>query len=244
MDELNSQEPSKQKKEDNSKNKVQHDILNLIKKSRFGLNFSQIAEELKIGRNTVKLNAYTLEEDGKILIKQIGRSKICYFHKFFDLNATYRPFIYDFFNQLLDSFEVTMKSYSPNAEELAKQISKEMGKNLDLPPFEFLKLGQISNSEKISLDDIANTLLQFFELFEALNLCYQAEMTPKEFDFSRIIRLQLFTDEVGRSAYFYHVCAGFFESKLNKFYNSKIQLDVLEYRKDNSCCYFRLERLD
>ena len=137
-----------------------------------------------------------------------------------------------------------MKSYSPNAEQLAKQISKEMGKNLDLPPFEFLKLDQISEPENFSLDDIADTLLQFFELFDALNLNYQAEITPKEFDFSRTIRLQLFTDEVGKSAYFYHVCAGFFESKLNKIYNIKVNLEVIEFRKEISCCYFKLERLD
>jgi len=240
MDEINDLETLGNKKSTTPIKNVQK-ILHKIKGSRYGLNISQIAKELKMSRNTVKANVELLQEEGSILIKQIGKSRICYYHKYYDVNQVFRPFILEFFNQLLDSFEETMKSHVPNSEELVKEISKNFGKNLDLPPFQLLKLDKDSNSQDFSLNDVVRTLFQFFEFFDALSLKMQAEVIPAEVDSSRIIRLQMFSDEVGKSILFYHMCAGFFESKLNILYKKKISLDVAEFRKETMCCYFRLK---
>ena len=242
MNEISDSKTSRNKKNNDSIKNIQKSILDLVKRSKYGLNISDIARKLKISRNTVKANVELLEEEGKILIKQIGRSRICYFQKFFDVNQTFRPFVFNFFNQILDSFEATMKSHVPNSEELVKDISRNFGKNLDLPPFQFLKLDAVKNLKSFTLDDVVETLLQFFEMFTALNLKMKAEIIPPEIDSSRIIRLELLSDEVGKSIFFYHVCAGFFESKLNIFYKTEFSLDVIDFRKESSCCYFRLKK--
>jgi len=50
---------------------VEKDILKIIQTSRYGLNISQIAKELKLSRNTVKANVELLEKEGTILEKNL-----------------------------------------------------------------------------------------------------------------------------------------------------------------------------
>lgn len=237
MDEINDSEQS-----DNKRSNVEKNILNHIKTSRYGLNISQIAKELRLSRNTVKANVELLEKEGTILIKQIGKSRICYYRKYFGRDAIFRPFLLQFFNQLLDSFAETMKSQikDSDSEKIIKNISKDFGKNYDLPPFQLLNLDKESKIQDFSINKVSETLVQFFNILDALSIQFEAEIIPAEVDSSRTIRLQLFSDEFGRSILFYHMVAGYLESKLNIKYDKKMSLDVFEFREESSICYFRL----
>ena len=227
----------------NKSNSVENDILNFIKGSRYGYNISQIAKELKMSRNTVKTNVELLKEEGIIEIKYIGKSRICYYRKYFDANLV-RPFLLEFFSVLLDSFEETMKRHITNSEEMVKEISKDFGKKLDLPPFQLLKLEKVSSIEDFSINEVSETLVQYFSILEALRVQFEAEIIPAEVDSSRMIRLQVFSKEIGQSSSFYHMIAGYLESKLNIQYNKKITLDVIEFREESSLCYFILKMED
>ena len=238
MDETNDSEQS-----DNKRSNVEKDILKCIETSRYGLNISQIAKELKLSRNTVKANVELLEKEGTIFIKQIGKSRICYFRKYFARDVIFRPFLLKFFSQLLDSFAEIMKSQIPNSdpEKIIKNISKDFGKNYDLPPFQLLNLDKGSKIQNFSINEVSETLIQFFTILDALSIQFEAEIIPAEVDSSRTIRLQLFSDELGQSILFYHMVAGYLESKLNMKYDEKMSLDVIEFREESSLCYFRLK---
>ena len=239
MEEINNSETYTNKKNNDS---VENEILKYIRASRYGLNITQIAKELSMSRNTVKANVESLQKKGSIIIKQIGKSRICYYRKYFDRNQIFRPFLLQFFNQLLDSFEQTLKSQVDNSEELVKQISINFGQKQDLPPFQLLNLDEIDLKD-ITLKKVVETFLQMFVgFFEVLSIQFQAENIPADANStSRIVRLQVFSDEIGKSILFYHMVAGYFESKLNIAYKKKISLDVIEFREESSICYFRLK---
>lgn len=228
----------------NKSNSVENDILNFIKGSRYGYNISQIAKELKMSRNTVKTNVELLKEEGKIEIKCIGKSRICYYRQYFDGIQVFGPLVLEFIKELLNSFEETMKRHITNSEEMVKVISKNFGKNYDLPPFQLLKLDKVSNIEDFSINEVSETLVQFFTILDALGIQFEAEIVPAEVESSRTIRLQVFSNEIGQSISFYHMIAGYLESKLNIQYKKKISLDVIEFREESSLCYFTLKMED
>ncbi|MHA1377492.1 MAG: HTH domain-containing protein [Candidatus Helarchaeota archaeon] len=234
----------------NPKN-IKNAILNLLKKSTFGLNISQITEELNLSRNTVKKYIRTFEKEKLIEVRVIGRSKICYpKNKFQDQRVIiFRNLLFEFINGLVGAFEKVFPNFSlSDPKNFIKQIGSEMSKTASLPllspPAEKLKKTKSTGNKRDLLKQISQVSLQFLEVLNHLGgKMIQVEIVPnpktKNTD-SVVIRVQNTSNEFRKSEFFYHLSAGFYEYKLRENFGDNVYLEVLEYQTTNNSCYFRL----
>ncbi|NHI91533.1 MAG: ArsR family transcriptional regulator [Candidatus Lokiarchaeota archaeon] len=223
------------------KENIRNDILNLLRRSKYGRNISQLSELLNFSRNTIKRYIDLLEEEDLVEIKEIGRSKIAYFKPNYHDNVVkgYLSYLMDFYNSILKGFKRISKELQ-NPQKALKEIGNEMGEHLNWPPLEDTDLKKI---EKPTLSQVTDILIQLYEFFNSFYKTIKIEIIPptKENISYKIIRIENISDKMEDSEYFYLITIGFFETKIRKICGDIVFFDIMEYQEENSCCYMKIE---
>ncbi|MHA1783927.1 MAG: HTH domain-containing protein [Candidatus Helarchaeota archaeon] len=223
------------------KKSILNDILELLKRSKYGRNISQIANKLNLSRNTVKRYLKYMEKELLIEVKEIGRSKIAYFKKNYeaDIARGYIAYILEFYNSMLKGIE-KVSSRIPNHEDVLNELGNEMGKHLQWPPLEAIAY---KKDKKMTLIQAANILIQFLDLFNSVFKMVKVEMIPpiSVNPHQVMFRIENISPKVDDSIFFYEISLGFFETKVREICGDEISLSIVEYRKRSSCCYCKME---
>ena len=228
-----------------TKRNIRNDIINLLKKSELGLNISQVSENLNLSRNTVKNYLARLEHEGIISVKEIGRSKISILYSKTKSGENYKfpSYLSRFSKSFFDAFQKVSKSYPIDTYLCLKQLGSEMGKTIDPDYGKLIDSFNLNKKEQISLTQLAKITLQFFNFINTFGNLAKAEIVPSDNHnkkSSLILKITIIPPELGKSEVFYQISAGFFESKLRENFGENIYLDIFEFQKENSCCYYIL----
>ncbi|MHA1297888.1 MAG: winged helix-turn-helix transcriptional regulator [Candidatus Helarchaeota archaeon] len=221
-------------------------ILNLLKESNYGLNFAQIGESLNLSRNTVKKYIYTFKKENLIEIKEIGRSKICFIKKKDKKHkiGLYRRLFFDFIRNLIEGLEKIAPIFSiTDLKSFLKLLGNEMGKNTNFPRVEDVDINSLIKNRRHFLYYAVDISKQFLELYnrpDAKMIKVEAVPSNSSSISSILLRVENLSGEFGDSELFYHLWAGFYEIVLRENFVENLNLNVVEYQKENACCYFEL----
>ena len=227
------------------KPKIKNEIIDLLKHHRYGLNISQIVDKLELSRNTVKKYIKALEKESIIKIKTIGRSRICFVRKNYKTRYVkiYQDTFFSFSSSLVKGFEKIAPSL-PDPYKFIKQLAREVGEDTKFPKLNTKKPDISTINKQKYLQQITKVSIDFLRLMNEIgDELFKAEIVPKVLDedtSSLIIRVEHISKKIPHSEYFYYGCAGFCESKLRENFGENISLDVHEFSKKNSCCYFKI----
>ena len=226
------------------KESIKTDILNAIESSIYGLNISNLSENLKLSRNTVKKYLHHLIKKGLILENEIGRSKIYFSKKTAqksNINVMRKTF-FTILNRQLEIFEEISPKFIKDPYNFIKEFSSKLGQGY----FPFLKIIKISKSDKntINIDEVAEISLKFMNyLNDIFGEMYKIELVPKiskDQESSVIFRVEITSKEIKSINYFFYACAGFYERILRDKVKENISITILEIQEENSCCYYKL----
>ncbi len=238
QNELNNSEKINFKKR--SKRNILNDILGVLKDSKYGLNISQIVENLSLSRNTVKSYLRILEKESLVRVSKMGRSKIYILKNASQDNVLkkFRLLISDFFKGFFDALEkVILPSYSSNLYDVFKEIGKEMSNNVIWPPLEMVK------GEQVTVEQIGKIALQHLELLNEFGKVIKGEIVPAPIGNvtnSIVLRVEFIGFDFGNTDLFYYLVSGFYEKKLQDNFGDKVYLNVLKIQREIPCCYFEL----
>jgi len=228
-----------------SKRDIRFEILEIIKDHEYGLNVSQLAEELEITRNTVKNYLASLEKEQLITVKQVGQSKyiLPVNRNLGDAFSKVQTFISNFLTSFWKGFEKVMYPVNPNSHELLGEIGREMSRNVFWPTIKSAKLVKKIKSKELLLEEVGKFAVQIFEIFNIYSEMPMLipEISPSHDPNVLIIRVE-YTGGfyVGNTEAFYYLLAGFFEENLGRYVKQELYIKVLNIQKEKSCCYYEL----
>ncbi|MFX0137898.1 MAG: HTH domain-containing protein [Candidatus Hodarchaeota archaeon] len=222
---------------------ISENILTLLDSAKFGLNYSQIAEQLDLSRNTVKKYVEALKKEDKVLIMEIGRSNICLIKR--DMIDSSRDILdrvgflaNDFMISFFRAFEKIFFPLHPNLRELIKEIGREMSKTMVWPTVEISDSIDPSKDKLAYLIQIGNVCIQHFEVFNQFGKVIDAEIIPPQSNATSLVLRVKYTLDFEDTEFFYHMISGFYEQKLHENFGRNLFTKVLEIQKENSICYF------
>ena len=223
------------------KKETRDKILRKLRDSKYGYNISSLAEELYLSRNTVKRYVKNLIKEEIVELKEIGRSKIVYLKENYEGGPAkgYIAYILDFYNAILLGVEKEAHRI-PQVKDILKNIGIEMGKHIIWPPVEVIAWDKTKKPTLTQAVKIFNELVVLFNsIFNIVNLELMPPISDDEPHL--IVRVENVSTRVEDTEMFYHISAGFFETKMRLVCGDYINLDVVEYRKQSACCYLKLE---
>ncbi len=228
------------------KRDIRSDILNLLGETQFGLNVSQIAEQLELSRNTVKSYLGRFEQEGLIQVKEIGRAKICLLSEpqTIPSKKRYNPLVsltQEFFNKFLIALDKLGASKIPDHLSFIKQIGAEMAPLIIWPTGRILPPATLKK-KSISIDELKKISLQFHGLINAIGKSYHIELDPAfPTPTNQIIRMKITTlRKKGFAKLYGWIWAGLLEAKLRETYSDKIYIEIKDYQEDPSSWNFEL----
>lgn len=238
QNELNNSEKINFKKR--SKRNILNDILGVLKDFKYGLNISQIAENLSLSRNTVKNYLKILERESLVRVKEMGRSRIYMLKDASQDNILKKLQVYisDYFKGFFDAFEkVLSPSLSSNLHDLIKEIGRKMSDNVIWPTIEMIK------DEHVAIDQIGMIALQHLDLLNEFGRIVKGEIVPAPISNvinSIVLRVEYIGFDFGNTDLVYYIISGFYEKKLQDNFGDKVYLNVLKIQREIPCCYFEL----
>ena len=227
---------------DQSKRNIRSDILNILEGNTEGLNVSQIADTLKLSRNTVKKYLGRLEIENLIEVNEIGRSRISILKKKPRTEVErFNSLTVIFFNQLFPAFEKVGPKFLENHYELMKQVGYNIGKKvglsgrsqsfiLNFEPEDFKTESKMSNLASIALDEL--------NYLNSGGLGVTGEILSVDNDDPKGKILLKASSKWLESLY--HFYAGFYEANLQAVFGRKAYMSVKECNKEESYCIYEL----
>lgn len=230
------------------KRNIRSDILNLLSKpkNQFGLNVSQIAEQLQLSRNTVKSYLGRFEKEGLIQVKEMGRAKICILREPQTISPKkqWNPLFsltQDFFDNFFRIFDTLAASQIQDHKRFIKQIGAGMAP-LTIWPTGRLLPPASTKKESISVYELKKYSLQYLELINAFGEILHFELDPAfPTRTNPIIRLKITAlRNKGFNKLYGWIWAGLLEAKLRETYDDSIYIEILDYQEYPSSWYFEL----
>jgi len=227
---------------DQSKRNIRSDILNILDDNSEGLNVSQIADTLKLSRNTVKKYLGRLEIENLIEVSEIGRSRISFLKKKRKTeHERFNSLTVIFFNQLFPAFEKVGPKFLDDHFELMKQIGYKIGREVGLSgrsqsiilsfePKDFKTGSKMSNLANIALDEL--------NYLNSGGLGVIGEIISVDNDDPKGKILLKASSKWLESLY--HFYAGFYEANLQAVFGRKAYMNVKEYNKDEMYSIYEL----
>jgi len=217
-------------------------ILDLLQSKRYGLNISQIAEELEMSRNTVKKYVEILENEDLISVKQISASRICSIKNKtpYDFRDKMVFYISNYLSGFWKAHDDVMKTKLANHNEVITEIGKEMSKYIKWPDLTDSKISR----KEINLDHIIEVALLTLKTFNEIGDVdfFNTEIVPGSKSDKKItLRVEYrggFKLEDTES--FFYLNAGFLNEKLSDNFGDNVYLKVLDTQPENYCCYYEL----
>ncbi|MBD3229779.1 MAG: ArsR family transcriptional regulator, partial [Candidatus Lokiarchaeota archaeon] len=148
------------------------EILDLLKRSRFGLNVQKISDDLGYSRTTISKYLKILEKDDLVFYRTIGQNKI-WIHKdiYFDKRNKDNPLnnlVFAIYTSMLRNMETS--DLKPNlTPDYIKKLGKLIAQDFNFSEFldnDLLKIpDEIPDSDKISelLMKIIDSICKFFD---------------------------------------------------------------------------------
>ncbi len=241
-----SKDSNNKAKNNNKKKDSKEDILNLLKKSKYGLNISQIVDQMDLSRKTVKKLIIALEQENLIKIKEIGRAKLCYIDRVSNKEniEIIRSNFIEIINNIIDSFEKVQSKYISDPANFLKEMGNIMGQKIKTPILTELIINESVEKQKF-VNQVGKTIIKVFKSVNDLaGDMFLAEIVPFEPDeepTSIKIRVQNISNEIKHAKSFYHFMVGFWEIKIREHFGENICIDVLDFQKESSICYFKIK---
>ena len=218
-------------------------IIDLLQSKRYGLNISQIAEELEMSRNTVKKYVEILENEDLITVKQISASKICSIKN--KTESDFREKMVFYISNYLSGFwkaldEVMIPLLEGNYNDQIIEVGKEMSKFIKWPNLADSRISK----KNLSLDQIIDVALLTLKTFNEIGDVdfFNTEIVPgSKSDKTITFRVEYrggFKLEDTES--FFYLNAGFLNEKLRENFGDNVYIKVLETQPENFCCYYEL----
>ncbi len=225
---------------DQSKRNIRSDILNILEENNEGLNVSQIADSLKLSRNTVKKYLGRLEIENLIDVNEIGRSRISFLKKKRKSEQErFNSLTVIFFNELFPAFEKASPQFLKNHNELMKQIGFNIGIKVGLSGRSRRVIRSFTKSDFLSnsmTNNLANIALDELEYLNSGGLGITAEIQEINNDKQKVV-IKAKSRWLETLYQFY---AGFYEANLQAVFGKTAYMKVNEFNKEKSYCIFEL----
>ncbi len=214
-----------------------------LKSSEFGRTTSQIAADLKLSRNTVKVYLKILQSEKAVYRREIGAAKIWLSQKAKEKAPETRipDFVRAFLMQLMDSIEKrnTMPLAAKNA--FFQEVGKEIGQKVAWPGESDFSNSLMSVAPRMK--DVKAVVSQFLKIIEDTGIFLKAEIVPpvkKDPDTPILIRSTFHKPEWGQFKQYYNLMAGYFEAKLQMIFGESLNISVQEIEPEGQWCYYLL----
>ncbi|NHI92817.1 MAG: HTH domain-containing protein [Candidatus Lokiarchaeota archaeon] len=224
-------------------------ILNKIKESTYGINISQIARDLKMHRITVKNYIEDLKKENLVVVKKIGRSKICYTK---DQELTLNRFeflVMEFLGYFFESFEDVVSESLDDSKNIMKKIGKALNKHIKFPELKISNSIDLLMDKRVSLDkmaDVGLTILKLINIigkkrgYEELVKAKKVEFIEDEKQIAISLKTQFFPFEFLNTGLLYYLGAGFFEAILQDNYGEIVHVNVHMIPPEKYICYYKI----
>ncbi|NHI93472.1 MAG: HTH domain-containing protein [Candidatus Lokiarchaeota archaeon] len=224
-------------------------ILNKIKENIYGINISQIAEELKMNRITIKNYVEDLKKENKIIIQKIGRSKICFMKNYMIELDKYEDLFMDGLSYFLKSFDEVISPSLKDPEVKMKEIGKNMRKFVKLPELTIINNKNIKLNKREALDRMADVGLTILNMITHIGLKrgYENLIKAKKGDFIEdnegigiSLKIEFSPFDFLNTGFFYHLGAGFFEAMLQENFGKDVHFNVHIIPPEKYVCYYKI----
>jgi hypothetical protein len=239
---------SKSNSNKKSENNVQYGKLNKLRQhletAEFGLTISQIAEDLKLSRNTAKNYLEILRNEGCAYCREVGPAKIWFSQKTQEIVPESRipGFLRAFLMQTLYSIEKLIHQPPDSLDEFYLTIGRDVGKKVAWPgEVDFLRNAVDGHDPRMI--EIKPFVEQFISVIEDTGVFLKAEIVPPvkdEPDSPILIRATFHNAEWGQFKQYYNLMAGYFESKLKMVFGDSLYLITREIQPEGLWCYYEL----
>lgn len=239
---------SKSSSHKKSDNNVQYGKLNKLRQylesAEFGQTISQIAEDLKISRNTAKNYLEILRNEGYAYCREMGPAKIWFSQKAQEIIPESRipEFLRAFLMQTLYCIEKMIYEHPDSLDDFYLTIGREVGKKVAWPgEADFIRNAIDAHNPR--MPEVKPFVEQFISIIEDTGVFLKAEIVPPvkdEPDSPILIRATFHNAEWGQFKQYYNLMAGYFESKLKMFFGDSLYLIPREIQPEGLWCYYEL----
>src|SRR5271157_59468 len=223
--------------------RIKKQILQYLELSEFGVNISQIAEELKFSRNTVTKYLDILQDDGTVYCQEMGPSKIWFSENNRERlpNARMPDFLRAFIIEAFNSLERSISMTENELNALFQQMGRDVGKKVPWPTDIFFPIQELDTSN-FTMPEIKKLVEGFLSLIKDSSYFLKAEIVPIKNDENSpiLIRATFHEESWGQFKQYYNLMAGYFESKLRMAYGERIYLAVNEIQPDGLWAYYEI----
>ncbi len=214
-----------------------------LKSSEFGKAISQIAVDLKLSRNTVKVYLKILQAENAVYCREIGPAKLWLSQKTKEKAPESRipEFVRAFLMQLMITIE-KRTALPPDAQgAFFQEIGKEIGQKVAWPGEADFR--NSLTSTKPRMRDVKAVVEQFLKVIEDTGIFLKAEVVPpvkKDPEAPILIRSTFHRSDWGQFKQYYNVMAGYFEAKLQMIFGESVYITVQEIESEGQWCYYLL----
>ncbi len=214
-----------------------------LKSSKNEKTISQIAEDLNLSRNTVKIYLKILQMEGDITYREVGPAKLWFSRKTKEKNSESRipDFVHAILLQLMTIFE-KHNDFPPEKQNgFFQEVGKEIGKKVAWPGE-----GEFRNSlNNITprMKEIKVVVGRFLAIIEETGIFLKAEMVPivtPESEAPILIRATFNKEDWGQFKQYFNLMAGYFEAKLQMIFGESVYLKTHEIEPAGQWCYYLL----
>ncbi len=207
------------------------------------MTISQIAEDLKLSRNTVKIYLKILQEEDVAFCREIGPAKLWFSQKTKEKTSESR--IPDFVRAILLQLMITFEKYNglppEKQNEFFQQIGKEIGKKVAWPGEEEFR--NSLSSVVPQMQEIKIVVDRFLTIIEETGIFLKAEMVPlvtPDAETPILIRATFHKQDWGQFKQYFNLMAGYFEAKLQMIFGESVVLKTREIESNGQWCYYLL----
>ncbi|TFF89426.1 MAG: ArsR family transcriptional regulator [Promethearchaeota archaeon] len=220
--------------------KTEKEILDLLKKSRFGLNVQKISDDLGYSRTTISKYLKILEKKGKVFYRVIGQNKI-WIHRdiYFDKenkNNIISNLIFAIYSSMLRNMEKT--DLKP---DYVKRLGKLIAQDFNFSEFinkDLLKIPDeiiLSPKNAENLMKIIDSICKFYDNYEW--------RPPIIIDEKYILILRMYnSDLIYEAPFHFYLLSGFIEYEMNKYIAGEVKVVQIKQDKKIVDLQFKFDR--
>ena len=212
------------------KQNIKDEILGVLIKSRFGMNVTKIAENLKISRTTVTKYLKSLEKEGLAIVQDVGQYKL-WIHKDIYIEEKNKGkqlqnFIIPIYQTILKNF----KNVGVGTEDV-KELGKRTAREFNFVEYSDSRVFDFAKDMQMSYDNFKpEELAQFFmNVIDSVGRWFDNYVwkPPIIINGTRIIILRMENSNFIDAPMHFYLIAGVMEEELNNYFSGKVTVNQI-----------------